>query len=71
MCVDCAIGVAVAFVWGQDRSRAKQTAEYSAKCRTGFCSEACRDALHEFMIDTLGCELPTKVSPDQLPWRAH
>ena len=57
MCLDCAIRNAVAFVWGLDRPEHSPT--YGA-----FCSEACGDALREFLEQTLGCK-PEPVGPDE------
>jgi hypothetical protein len=61
MCLDCAISNAVAFVLGQDHK----------PMRGALCSEACGDALVEFLEQTLGCE-GEPVGPDEWhPWQAQ
>jgi hypothetical protein len=49
MCLDCAIAAAVAFTIGLDRPTHHPTT-------SRFCSQACADAMHEFMTDTLDCK---------------
>jgi hypothetical protein len=59
MCLDCAIKLAVAFVWGQSGKP------------TQFepCSAVCGHAVLEFCEETFG--KPEPVSPDELPWRGN
>jgi len=61
MCLDCAIGTAVAFVWAA-------SGKLNARCH--FCSKTCRDALLEFLAGD-GFERSGIVSPDQLPSRVN
>ena len=60
MCLDCAIKMAVAFVWGQDR------ADNNPVHAGPLCSSACGGALVEFFEETLGCQGEEVTDPDEL-----
>jgi hypothetical protein len=60
MCLDCAIKMSVAFVWGQERSE-------SNPVHAGpLCSSACGDALVEFFEETLGSKGEEVTDPAEL-----
>jgi hypothetical protein len=60
MCLDCAIKMSVAFVWGQDRPE-------SNPVHAGpLCSSACGGALVEFFEETLGIKGEEVTDPDEL-----
>jgi hypothetical protein len=63
MCLDCAIAIAVAMTWANVAPRKEGM-------RTPLCSEACWDAMEEFLTK-LSDEPPRVVSLDQLPSQPH